>query len=770
MKTKLPIATSIVIIFLAIYYSLTSLSPQFTSDIDVPDTEFSTQRALNQLKQISKKPHYIGTDEHKNVKTYLIKELKDLGLDVQTQEQVAINKKWRGATVAQNIIARIKGKQNGKALLLLSHYDSAVHSSLGASDDGSGVVTILESIRAFMAKNKQPNNDIIILFSDAEEVGLLGASAFVNHHQWAKDVGLVINFEARGSGGPSYMLLETNGGNKKLITAFIQSHPAHPIGNSLMYSIYKMLPNDTDLTVFREESNINGFNFAFIDDHFDYHTSQDSYKNLNKNSLKHQGEYLMALLNLFSDYDLNSLNDKADNVYFNFSNLMMISYPFSWTLGMFIFAFIFFIGVLTYGIKTNQLNVSEIFKGFIPFISALLLSVVLTFLGWKFVLIIHPQYNDILHGFTYNGHIYIMVFVCFSLFISFLIYARYFKKYSSKNLMIAPLFFWLIINLLIVLYLKGAAFFIFPVYLALISLIILFLKTKSSTTIVINTLLFVPALIIFVPLIKMFPVGLGLKMLGISSFFVVLIFGLMIPVFKKYKTTKQLTIFFGVLTLLFLVIGAFTSSYNVNRKQPVSLNYVYDAINNKSYFVSYDQSLNSYNKKYLGTHPTKGNFEKTALDSKYHTKINYYTETKLTPLSVPIILITKDTIIEGLRHVSLQITPQRSTNKIDLIAQNNFHFNSFTVNGEPLKSKNKYVIDTKEIKNIISYYFTTSNEILNISFSFPKNEKPDILIYDIAYDLFTNPLLNVEPYKDSTMFSMPFVVNDASIIKTKLNL
>ena len=113
---------------------------------------------------------------------------------------MAVNKKWRAATNNKNILARIKGSENGKALLLLSHYDSNPHSSLGASDAGSGVVVILEGVRAFLAKKEIPKNDIIICISDAEELGLLGANAFVNHHPWAKEVGLVLNFEARGSG------------------------------------------------------------------------------------------------------------------------------------------------------------------------------------------------------------------------------------------------------------------------------------------------------------------------------------------------------------------------------------------------------------------------------------------------------------------------------------------------------------------------------------------------------------------------------------------
>jgi hypothetical protein len=107
---------------------------------------------------------------------------------------------------------------------------------------------------------------------------------------------LVLNFEARGSGGPSYMLLETNGKNSKLLSEFLAAKPNFPAANSLMYSVYKNLPNDTELTVFREDANINGFNFAFIGDHFDYHTAQDSYDRLDRETLVHQADYLTSTL------------------------------------------------------------------------------------------------------------------------------------------------------------------------------------------------------------------------------------------------------------------------------------------------------------------------------------------------------------------------------------------------------------------------------------------------------------------------------------------
>jgi Zn-dependent M28 family amino/carboxypeptidase len=214
------------------------------------------------VKEMTEKPHFVGSQNHDVVAQYLENELQNLGLQTSLQEGFTITEK--GTLVkSKNILARIKGSANTKALVLLSHYDSASHSfSKGASDDASGVATILESVRAFLQAKTKHKNDIIILFTDAEELGLNGAALFVTQYNWAKEVGLVLNFEARGSSGPSYMLMETNEGNAKMVDAFSNGNVKYPVSNSLMYSIYKMLPNDTDLTVFREQGKIQGFNFA----------------------------------------------------------------------------------------------------------------------------------------------------------------------------------------------------------------------------------------------------------------------------------------------------------------------------------------------------------------------------------------------------------------------------------------------------------------------------------------------------------------------------
>ena len=144
------------------------MMPQSYDQTEAPLSEFSTKRALSTVKEISKKPHFVGSKNHEVIANYLQKELQDLGIETSVQEGFTMTEK--GTLVkAKNILATIKGSKNSKSLLLLSHYDSAPHSfSKGASDDASGVATILESVRAFLHNKTKHKNDIIILFTDAE--------------------------------------------------------------------------------------------------------------------------------------------------------------------------------------------------------------------------------------------------------------------------------------------------------------------------------------------------------------------------------------------------------------------------------------------------------------------------------------------------------------------------------------------------------------------------------------------------------------------------
>ncbi|MDI5894224.1 M28 family peptidase [Flavobacterium sp. LB1P51] len=750
----------ILVILGLIYFTM---MPHWTSDEEGSLSEFSTKRALNQVEAISKQPHYVGSKEHEMVANYLVKELNKLGLETSVQEGYTLSD-WGNLVQSKNILARIKGTSSSKALLLLSHYDSAPHSySKGASDAGSGVATILESVRAFLYSKTPHKNDIIILFSDAEELGLNGAALFVTKHRWAKEIGLVLNFEARGSSGPSYMLMETNKGNAGLVKEFAAAKATFPVSNSLMYSIYKMLPNDTDLTVFREQGNIQGYNFAFIDDHFNYHTAQDDINHLNKNTLAHQGTYLMPLLNYFSNADLNTTQASEDYVYFTIP-YTFISYPFSWVLPMVVIALVLFIFLLFLGIAKRILSFREIGRGFIPFLGSLIVTGLITFFGWKGLLAVYPQYNDLLNGFTYNGHAYIAAFVLLALAISLVFYNRFSAKKVTMNHYVAPLFIWIVINGALAFSLQGAGFLIIPVYFGLF-LFAAFIITQKSRKIL-SLIFSIPALIIIAPFIQMFPIGLGLKVLFGSAILTVLTFTLLLPVFGTFAKKGIWSLVFFVLAIGFFAKAHSESGYEYGKAKSNSLLYVYDADTDKTNWVTYDTNLDSWTKSYLGENPKDAAIlNETPLFSKYNSGFTYAAEAPKKDILKPSIAFLEDRIIGNQRYLRIKISPNRNVNRYDIFANEKMAIHNFKANGVTTLGQKNSLYQRKG-KKILSYY-VVGNTPLEMQFSVNSSTVFDMELMESSFDLMTNPLFGIAK-RENWMMPTPFVLNDAVVIKQKI--
>jgi hypothetical protein len=762
---------SLVIILIFTFLSFYSLLPKEISDLNTSVTSFSTERAMKQLEVIAKEPHSVGTKAHKEVREYILEELVKLGLEPQVQVGYTFDQ-WGGygnLVKPKNILARIPGTGSGKAILLMSHYDSAPHSSsYGASDAGSGVVTILAGVRSYLSSGAIPKNDIIICFTDAEELGLNGASLFVNEHQWAKDIKIALNFEARGSGGPSNMIVETNGGNANLIKGFKEAGVDYPVATSLMYSIYLMLPNDTDSTVLREDGNIDGFFFAFIDDHFDYHTTNDTTENLDKNSLEHQGSYLMPLLKYYADADLSKVNATEDYVYFDAVFVKFMAYPFSWIWPMLILAFILFIGLIFYGSKKGKIKGATVGKGFVVFLVSLLLSGGLLFLLWELIKLIYPSYLDMLPGFIYNGHWYIIAFVMLSLSLTFGLYHQYTKPENTINLLIAPITIWLLINTAIAVKLEGAAYFVIPVYFSLLALF-LYLRQENPSKIL---LVFVcaPTIFILAPLVQFFPVGLGPNMLYLSAIFLVLIFGLLLPVFGYYTNKRILGILTLFAGLIFLGIAHTKSDATPDRQNQNSLIYYHNIDEGKAYWATYNKNLDDWTKLFLGDNPEEATqYIGNAAGSKYNTSYSYAKETEAIDLPETLINIDRDTVISGLQYTTMTIAPQRGINQIRLYADREIDFRHLEYNGkvfEPDSTENLY--KKRRTKGMLSYYIAEGDS-LEFSYVVPEGVQPKFTLKEFSYDLLKNPSITI-PARPKTSMPKPFIPNDAVIVERIIDM
>jgi hypothetical protein len=299
------------------------VAPPAARPADSPPAEFSAARAHAHVVTVAARTHVAGSVAGDRVREHLTSTLRGLGLRVEEQDTTAPEagqlSGGAGATAlarVRNVVAVLPGTAPTGRVFLVAHYDS-VQVGPGANDDGAGTAAILEVARALTAGSR-PRNDVVFVLTDAEEACLCGAAAFAAEHPLARDSlaregGVVLNLEARGSTGPVIMF-ETSPRNAALVDVFGRAAP-HPVGTSFAVEVYRLLPNDTDFTAFLD-AGFAGLNSAYIDGGAVYHTPLDTPSRVDRASLQHHGDNALALAREFGRVDLRSLDAGGDATYF----------------------------------------------------------------------------------------------------------------------------------------------------------------------------------------------------------------------------------------------------------------------------------------------------------------------------------------------------------------------------------------------------------------------------------------------------------------------
>lgn len=279
---------------------------------------FSAERARGELLRIapSDTPRFIGSDEAKRTRDRIIARFRELGYSTTLQTAFVCSPEATCATV-ENIIARAAGDTR-PAIFGVAHYDS-VAAGPGISDDATGVATLLEIARAM--RGERGAHPVAFLITDGEEEGLLGARAFVADPAMKAQVLRIVNLENRGPRAPAFMF-ETSANNLELVRGFGRGVP-RPVASSLFFSIYEMLPNDTDLSVFKR-AGLQGLNFAAIRDPWAYHTPLDSHARLDMRALQHYGDSALGTIRSLS----RGTNASATNAtYFDVLGRVLFAWP-----------------------------------------------------------------------------------------------------------------------------------------------------------------------------------------------------------------------------------------------------------------------------------------------------------------------------------------------------------------------------------------------------------------------------------------------------------
>lgn len=611
--------------------SLLLIRPPAPEPANAPPEAFSAERAMDHLDWLAAEPHPLGSEAHIRVRERLVTELEAIGLEVRLQPTEVIYDYARRPDVTRmatvtNVLARRPGRRgSGKTLALMAHYDSVPHSP-GAADDGSGVITILETLRA-LAHHPPLENDLLVVITDGEERGLLGAQAFVRQHPWAETVGLVLNFEARGSRGPVFMF-ETNEGNAPLARALGEAAP-HPLANSLSYAVYRRLPNDTDLSI-TKAAGIPGLNFAFSDGFYHYHTAGDTPENLSPASVQHAGSYALALTRHFGDADLEALtgDGTGDATWFNTVGFYLVHYPMGWVpwLGGLALALLLLVvvtalgrggvgagavaGGMLRGLATFAVHLLLILGG------VLLAGTVLSHLGAepgvRFRVLLARQ------SWLLGGYLLLMAGLSLEVWGTAargLSIPGLQRPVAAPILSLGALCGWGLLLLLTLLHLPGAAYLLtWPLVAALLTHLAVVTgkepdaKGETSRALLLLTAGAVPGILWLVPCAVLFFITLGVNQPAVALLPAALLMILLVPGLAALEKTSRRLASGSCLAagVALLAAAALSSPFSPRHPKPVELFVWHDADADATWWASPEHDPDPWTRRFLGADPREG--------------------------------------------------------------------------------------------------------------------------------------------------------------------
>ena len=653
-----------------------------STQVSTSPADFSSARAMKHLEAIAKSPHPIGSASHAEVRDYILGNLTELGLSPTVQKVPVVSQKPGSAIVAgtvENIVAKLEGTNNQQAIMLVSHYDS-VPNSFGASDDGFGVSVMLETLRAIKTRG-QLRNDVIFLFSDGEEIGLLGAKAFMEEHPWARNVGLVLNFDARGNSGPVIMF-ETSPNNQDLIYEFAKAVP-RPVATSLSSEIYQRLPNSTDLTVFKE-AGLPGLNFAYIKGLNHHHSYMDSVREVDESSIQHGGSYALALTSHFGN--LASIGQRRGNaVYFDLLGRAFFSYSERWVLPLFLLVTVLIAATAIIGFKRRRLTIGGVGLGFVAFAGTVVTAWLAGAGLWRLLQSIYGERTQVLQNNSFHSEFYLVSFVALTLALASTLYLLLFKRVSSSNLTMGALLGLFILSIPVHWFVPGASYlFVWSLVFSTIALATTFISRNQDASIK-QTIVFlvcaIPGVLLFVPVIYLVYTALTLASAGILMAMLALLLATLVPHLRLMATSRTWLVptLSVVASAAFFTAGILTPVYRQDQPKSNNIFYALNADSGKAFWASMDQRPDEWTSQFLSRQPERG-----SMFGYIPLRYEFFLKAAAPEITVPApqIALVSETKTDDGRTIKVRVTSPRQAPAISLFSDSGMDIVSAEIGGK----------------------------------------------------------------------------------------
>jgi hypothetical protein len=661
---------AVVVLLLALAgWSVAALQPPEAKPANAPTGQFSAVRAMAHVERLAAQPHVVGSAADGQVTDALVRTLGNLGLDARVQSDVGDWPEGPGVTdmaSVRNVVAVLPGTHSTGRLFLMAHHDS-VQNGPGASDDTAGVATVLETVRALKA-GPRLRNDVVVVLTDGEEACLCGAAAFVADHPLAADGGVVLNLEARGTGGPP-ITFETSRGNSALAAEYAAAVP-HPVASSFAVEVYRALPNDTDFTPVLAHGDFTGLNTAWIDGAAAYHTAEDTPAHLNRGSLQALGDNALALTRRLGDADLATLAKPAasDATYFPvLHRLVQYDGRLVWPIAAAaLVAVALLVGVLRrWGISSLGRTAGGAALALVP----LALGPAAAQGLWLVVVAVRPGYAGMLDPWRPGWYRLAVVALVAAVVLAW--YALLRRRVGAAPLLAGVLIWLAVLATALAALAPGGSYLVaWPALIGALAGIVVALGgplARAVAALVAGGV----AVVVLAPTVALFFPALGLKTAAVPGFVVTLLAVALLPAFeplfpaadapRRRLAATAVPATAIVVVVACTLVGLRVDTLDATHPAPSQLVYAVDTDRHQAWWASTEVHPGSFTARYVtGRRPLP-------VDLPYLAGLDLATgKAQVADLPAPAVEVVSDRVVGDRHELTLRITPRRPVRLVAL--------------------------------------------------------------------------------------------------------